>query len=81
MIRWIKGNRYYEVQTQKNLFNTTSVICSWGSINTKLGGFKIILCDTPAEATDIIEALKKRRTARGYKIATPNPEYTHSLLP
>ena len=68
---WRKSNKYYNVQLQTNLFNTTSVICTWGCINSNNRGHKIIFCDNEEEIANILNAVKKRRATRGYRMILP----------
>ena len=65
--RWLKENKYYNVHLQLNLFGGTSVICSWGSINSKQGGYKITFCNNQLEVEATLNAIIKRRKARGYQ--------------
>lgn len=63
---WLKKNRFYNVYLQPNLFGHVSVICSWGSINSKRGNYKIIHCDDEDHIKITLQSIQKRRIARGY---------------
>ena len=65
---WIneKTNRYYKIMLHPSFFGE-SIILMWGRINSKLGGYKIVLCDTQEEIEEIINKIAKRRKYRGYK--------------
>jgi hypothetical protein len=65
---WKKDNRYYKIIFQANLFGGTDIICCWGSLNSKLGNYKIIPCSNSVELEQNLNAVIKRRTARGYKL-------------
>lgn len=39
---WTKDHKYYRLTTQKNLFGTTDLICSWGSFYSNQGNYKVI---------------------------------------
>jgi predicted DNA-binding WGR domain protein len=68
LLSWLKGYKFYNVQLQTNLFGGTSVVCSWGSLNSKRGSRKIILCENELDVKNTLQAIKKRRRARGYKL-------------
>ncbi|WPY01783.1 WGR domain-containing protein (plasmid) [Candidatus Trichorickettsia mobilis] len=65
--RWLKNNKYYHIHLQLNLFGGTSVVCSWGSVNSKQGGYKIFFCSTQDEIDQILSYVTKRRKSRGYE--------------
>ena len=65
---WLREDRFYNVQLQTNLFDGTSVVCSWGSRYAKRGGNKIIFCDSELEVSSALQVIEKRRRARGYKL-------------
>ncbi len=66
LLSWSKERRFYNVHLQANLFGGISIICSWGSIDKKGGGHKIIYCDNEADVENTLQAIRKRRRARGY---------------
>lgn len=68
-IHWQKGTKYYKLFLQQNLFGSSDVICCWGRVGTKLGGYMIIPNDTKEELEKIIATISKRRKYRGYDIA------------
>lgn len=43
-----------------------SIVLIWGRINSKLGNYKIVTCDTEEEIEEIIDKIAKRRKYRGY---------------
>ena len=61
-----KERRFYSIQLQPNLFGGISVVCSWGSMDSKRGSHKIIFCESEVEAESILQIIKRRRKARGY---------------
>jgi len=64
---WIneKNNRYYKILSHRSFFGE-SLVLMWGRIGSKLGGCKIILCDTQEETQELIDKITKRRKYRGY---------------
>ena len=64
---WKKEEKYYKLFEQPTLFGTTDVVCVWGQVGGKLGGFKLICCDSQEEVEKAIEGVKKRRQYRGYR--------------
>jgi len=64
---WKKEEKYYKLFEQPTLFGTTDVVCVWGQVGGKLGGFKLICCDSQEEVEKAIEGVKKRRKYRGYR--------------
>lgn len=63
---WRKDHKYYKVDLQPNLFGSTSIICSWGSISNNLGNCKTIICDNQQELDTTLKRIFKNRKARGY---------------
>lgn len=66
VLYWTKGSKYYKLFEQKTLFGTIDVICVWGGIGGKLGGHKIIPCDSEDDAEIVLNSIKARRKYRGY---------------
>lgn len=52
---WKKEEKYYKLFEQPTLFGTTDIVCVWGRIGGKLGGFKLICCDSSEEVEKAIE--------------------------
>jgi hypothetical protein len=67
---WRKGYKYYKVHLQLNLFSSTSIICSWGSVCNNLGNCKIIICETEKEVDATLKRIIKVRKSRGYNISS-----------
>lgn len=63
---WRKDNKYYKLALQQNLFGTTDVVCCWGRIGSKLGGYKVISCNTEQDIINTIHKVHNRRRSRGY---------------
>lgn len=68
MIRYIheQKHRFYHVHFQPNLFNGTSVICSWGSLKNNCRGNKIIFCKNDDKVQCEVAKIDKTRLKRGY---------------
>ena len=62
-----KGQKYYHLHEQINLFGSISLICSWGSINSNRGGHKIFFCRNALELQQRIKGICKIRKYRGYR--------------
>ncbi len=69
---WYKTTKYYHLHLQPNLFGGISVIKAWGGINSKKSGHKITICDSAAQVSEVVLAVKKRRKARGYLEHAPS---------
>lgn len=67
LLRFKKGKRFYHLYQQDNLFGEISLICSWGSFNSNLGGHKIILCKDKAKLDDHVQNIRKIRIRRNYQ--------------
>lgn len=67
-LSWKKNTKYYKLLFQPNLFGTTDVVCMWGRIGSKLGGYKIVSCEGKEDMSFIIDSIKKRRKYRGYTL-------------
>ena len=63
---WCKELKYYNIHVQSNLFGETSVIKSWGSLNSRRAGYKITFCNSETEVDKIVTEIIKKRRARGY---------------
>ena len=66
---WTKENKYYKILLQATLFGTIDIICVWGRIGGKLGGYKIVPCEGEENMAFVIDSIKKRRKYRGYTIS------------
>ena len=62
-----KQECFYHVYEQGNFFSDITVICSWGTFDSKRGGYKYIFCDNQQEALLTLEDIKSTRLKRGYK--------------
>lgn len=69
-LHWQKGTKYYKLFLQQNLFGGSDVICCWGRVGTKLGGYKIIPNNTKKELEDTVATISKRRKYREYDIVS-----------
>jgi predicted DNA-binding WGR domain protein len=67
---WIKNNRYYKIIFQPTLFGTIDVICSWGRVGGNLGNYKVVSSKDEQDIELIIDAIKKRRRQRGYRLCS-----------
>lgn len=68
ILRFSKNDRYYNLYQQRNFFDGTSIICSWGTFNSHRGGHKVILCHNNDELAKAISDISKRRKYRGYTL-------------
>jgi predicted DNA-binding WGR domain protein len=67
---WIKENRYYRIIFQPTLFGTIDIICAWGRIGGNLGNYKVISSKDKQDIASIVDAVKKRRKQRGYRLCS-----------
>jgi predicted DNA-binding WGR domain protein len=67
---WIKNNRYYKIIFQPTLFGTIDVICTWGRIGGNLGNYKVVSSKDEQDIASIVDAVKKRRKQRGYRLCS-----------
>ncbi len=65
---WRKGNRYYAIGIQYNLWGTQDVLTGWGDLHSKLGNNKFTTIQNPSELDVIIEQITKRRRERKYEL-------------
>lgn len=63
---WTKDHKYYRLITQANLFGTTDLICSWGTLYSNQGNYKVIHCITQHEIDTHIKRITRIRKSRGY---------------
>lgn len=69
---WTQDHKYYRLSTQDNLFGTTDLICSWGSLYSKNGNYKVIHCNSQNEIDTHIKRISRIRKARGYTLVHTN---------
>ena len=67
---WLNGSKYYKVRLQQNLSKSLDIVCYWGRIAIKRGGYKIIHLVSHNEGDQVINSVKKRPEYRGYKLIT-----------
>lgn len=63
-----KAERYYNVYLQENFFGGITVICSWGTFDSRRGNCKHIFCNSMDEVNNKLTEITKLRHKRGYKI-------------
>lgn len=63
-----KNERFYHVYLQENFFDGITVVCSWGTLDSKRGNCKHIFCDDMQEVGNKLEEITKLRHKRGYII-------------
>ena len=66
MLRFKRQERYYHVYEQHNFFGGITVICSWGTFDSKRGGSKSIFCNNQIEVQQLLNDIKQTRLKRGY---------------
>lgn len=62
-----KNERFYHLHEQRSFFGKTSIICSWGTFDSKRGGSKIITCYNILEIKAKVQNITKIRKSRGYR--------------
>ena len=73
---WTKDHKYYRLTTQANLFGTTDLICSWGSLYSNKGNYKVIHCTAQHEIDTHIKRITRIRKSREYILI-----HTNILIP
>jgi predicted DNA-binding WGR domain protein len=63
---WRKGSRHYSCEVRQNLFGQWLVLRRWGRVSAMQGQSREQLCDRYEEGLEILEAVEKRRSQRGY---------------
>ncbi|MCZ6902134.1 MAG: WGR domain-containing protein [Rickettsia endosymbiont of Ixodes persulcatus] len=70
---WTKDHKYYRLSTQDNLFGTTDLICSWGSLySNNKGNYKVIHCNSQYDMDTHIKRIARIRKSRGYILIHTN---------
>lgn len=65
--RWHKGNqRFYQAQLVKDMLGDWCILCTWGSLNSRLGNHKTHVFSDKNEALVFVDALNEKRLKRGY---------------
>jgi len=60
-------HRFYEVHVQSTLFDSHTVVCTWGSIKNQYHRVTMIKTETKEEAEKITEQIIEQKTKNGYK--------------
>jgi predicted DNA-binding WGR domain protein len=63
---WRKGTRHYSCEVRQNLFGQWLVLRRWGRVSAMQGQSREQLCDRYEEGLEILKAVEKRRSQRGY---------------
>ena len=63
---WRKGTRYYSAELRQNLFGQWVVLRRWGRVTTLQGQSLEHLCESYEQGLEILSAIEKRRSQRGY---------------
>ncbi len=56
--RFRKNERFYHLHEQRSFFSEISIICSWGTSDSKRGCSKITICKNQNELEDKVQAIK-----------------------
>jgi predicted DNA-binding WGR domain protein len=67
-LQFKKEERFYHVYLQHNFFGGITIVCSWGTYDSKRGNCKHIFCDDIAEVNNKLAEIKNTRHKKGYKI-------------
>lgn len=65
-LRWVKGNRYYHVLMQRDLFGYYVITREWGSFTRRGGQQQVLPMEEAEQARVLLLACCKRRRVRGY---------------
>jgi len=66
VLQFRKNERFYHVYLQNNFFGGITIVCSWGTFDSKRGNCKHIFCNDMQEVYNILEEIKKVRQKKGY---------------
>ncbi len=68
MWRWINpvNFRYYQADLALDLLGDWTLVCCWGGLGSRRGGYRIKGVKSYADGLDRIDELKHRRRKRGY---------------
>jgi len=67
LVQLTKENRYYIVETRKNLFGELAVVLRWGSLKTEWERQKEIPAKSQAHAEMLFENAVSGKLRRGYR--------------
>jgi hypothetical protein len=68
LLQFKKLNRYYHLYKQDDLFGGITLICSWGTFDSKRGGHKFIFCKNQLELYAQLSKISKVRLMRNYRL-------------
>jgi predicted DNA-binding WGR domain protein len=63
---WRKNSRHYSCEVRQNLFGQWVVLRRWGRVSALQGQSREVVCDRYEEGLEILEAVGRRRSQRGY---------------
>jgi len=66
-LRWESPTRFYRVRVQRDLFGDLSVLCVWGSKNSRHGNHKLIACADISEVRSVIRKIARVRKQHDYE--------------
>jgi len=75
VLQWLNpvNKRYYVIYLAKDLLDEWLLTEAWGNQCTRFGSSKNVFCQTYETGLSLIEKLKKKRLARGYRLVWPLP--------
>ena len=70
---WVHAEkrRYYTVQMLQDLLGEWVVVQRWGSLLSRQGGHKQVLCASRTDAEIMVTAIARRRQCRRYQYVFP----------
>ena len=64
--RFKRNERFYHLYEQMNLFGGISLVCAWGTFDSRRGGHKLFICNNSTELKKKVSEICKVRRSRGY---------------
>ena len=66
LLKFKKLKRYYHLYQQNDLFGGITLICVWGTFDSKRGGYKFIACKIQLKLYSWLGKITKIRLSRKY---------------
>ena len=71
-LQFKKQERFYHVDLQDNFFGGITVVCSWGTFDSKRGNCKHIFCDDITEVNNKLAEIKTLGIRKATKFIVVN---------
>jgi len=65
-MRWASATRYYKASAQQDLFGDWELLCIWGGLGSRRGGYRTYPMRGQEQALQALQREARKRARRGY---------------